>query len=118
MAQKLRGALSGTVYRHKQLYFIEACNSGHMATMSKKHDKVLSSITGNHVSGNIHWKEVESLLHHLGADLREGGGARVIVTLNGVEATLHRPHHGATMNKTSLHQLQQFLSAAGIPDLH
>ena len=82
--------------------------------MSKKHDKVLASIVDEHISGNLHWKEIESLLHHLGAELREGGGTRVLVTLNGMEITLHRPHHGATMNKTSIHQLRHFLAAAGL----
>jgi hypothetical protein len=82
--------------------------------MSKKHEKVLSSIFSDHVSANLHWREIESLLIHLGAELRESGGARVIVTLGGEEITLHHPHRGATMTKTSLHQLKNFLSAAGI----
>ena len=82
--------------------------------MSKKHEKVLSSIFSDHVSANLHWREIESLLTHLGAEIRESGGARVIVTLGGKEITLHHPHRGSTMTKTSLHQLKNFLSAAGI----
>ena len=82
--------------------------------MSKKHQKVLSSIFSDHVSANIHWREIESLLKHLGAELREAAGARVLVTLGGEEITLHHPHRGATMTKTSLHQLKNFLRAAGI----
>lgn len=82
--------------------------------MSKKHEKVLESIFSDHPSANVHWKEIESLLHHYGAELREAGGARLIVVLNGHETTLHRPHHGTTMTKPSLHQLRNFLQDAGI----
>ena len=82
--------------------------------MSKKHDKVLQTIFSDHPSGNMHWSEIESMLTHLGAELRESGGARVIVVLNSHEVTLHRPHHGATFNRPSLHQLRQFLHDAGV----
>ena len=82
--------------------------------MSKKHDKILKSIFSNQVSGNIHWKEIEALLIHLGAELDEGRGATVIARLNDHEFTLHRPHHGATMGKNELHNLRAFLAAAGV----
>ena len=84
--------------------------------MSKKHDKILSSLYSNKMSGNIHWKEVESLLLHLGADLTETRGATVTVKINGQFFTLHRPHHGSTMNKNELHHLRDFLTAAGLHD--
>ena len=84
--------------------------------MSKKHDKILQSLFSTQLSGNIHWKEIEALLIHLGAELVEGRGATVIVKLNDHEFTLHRPHHGATMSKNELHHLRNFLSAAGIVD--
>ena len=83
--------------------------------MSKKHDKVLQNLFSSQISGNIHWKEIEALLVHLGAELMEGGrGATVVARLNGREFILHRPHHGATMNKNELHQLRDFLTATGV----
>jgi len=82
--------------------------------MSKKHERVLAAIFADHPSGNIHWQEIESLLVHLGAELHESRGARVIVTLRGQEMTLHRPHHGASVGRAELHQLRQFLQAAGM----
>ena len=81
--------------------------------MSKKHDKVLASILGDHLSGNLHWKEIEALLDHLGAEFDAAHGARVVARLNGREITLHRPHHGAAVSKNELHHLAQFLRAAG-----
>ena len=37
--------------------------------MSHKHLHLLRTIFQDPVSGNIHWREVESLLHHLGAEV-------------------------------------------------
>jgi hypothetical protein len=82
--------------------------------MSKKHQKVLAAIFSDHPSSNIHWKEIESLLNHLGATFKEGTGASQIVTLNGVEFTLHRSPHNSTMSKSSLYQLRKFLESANM----
>lgn len=82
--------------------------------MSKKHEKILQNLFSTHMSGNIHWKEIEALLAHLGAELIEGRGATVTARLNGREYTLHRPHHGAAMGKNELHHLRDFLAAAGV----
>ncbi len=82
--------------------------------MSKKHEKILQSIFSSQVSSNIHWKEIEALFIHLGAELIEGRGATVVVRLNDQEFTLHRPHHGSTMSKNELHHVRAFLSATGV----
>lgn len=84
--------------------------------MSKKHQKVLSAIFSNHLSSNIHWKEIESLLSHLGAEYRECSGASLIAIIDGNEFTLHRGHHNSTMSKKSLHQLKRFLESVNISD--
>jgi hypothetical protein len=82
--------------------------------MSKKHEKVLAAIFSDHPSSNIHWKEIESLLEHLGASFREGRGAAQVVILNGVEFGLHRSPHNTTMSKSSLFQLRKFLESVNI----
>ena len=82
--------------------------------MSHRRDKLLHSILEEPVSGNIHWRDVESLLHHLGAELDATRGARVRVRLNGVEATLHRPHHSTVCSKQDVRHLRDFLIAAGL----
>ncbi len=79
--------------------------------MSKKHQKVLTAIYSDHPSSNIHWKEIESLLKHLGAEFRLGTGASVVVILQGQEFTIHRGHHNTTMSKLELHQLKKFLQS-------
>jgi hypothetical protein len=82
--------------------------------MSQKHQRVLSAIMQEPIGGNIHWREVESLLHHLGAQIEPGHGARMRVVLNGVEGTLHRPHHSGVCGKHDIRHLREFLASAGI----
>ena len=82
--------------------------------MSKKHQKVLTGIFSNHPSSNIHWKEIESLLKHLGAEFREGTGASTVAIIQGKEFTLHRGSHSSTLTKQSLHDLKKYLESVGI----
>jgi hypothetical protein len=82
--------------------------------MSHKQQRLLDAIFKDPVSGNIHWREVESLLKFLGAEFHEAHGARLRVILNGVEETMHRPHHGATLTKQDIRHLRQFFSNAGV----
>lgn len=85
--------------------------------MSRRHHRVLSAILTGPVSGNIHWREIESLLHHLGAHIEPGHGARMRVILNGIEGTLRIPHHSGVCDKNDVRHLRDFLVSAGI-DMH
>ena len=82
--------------------------------MSQKHKRVLSAIFQEPVSGNIHWREIETLLHHLGAIVQSSHGARVHVVLNGTEGTLHRPHHSSVCTKHEIRELRKYLASAGV----
>jgi hypothetical protein len=82
--------------------------------MSHKHDQLLSSVFHEPVSANIHWREVESLLHHLGAEIVPVHGARFRVALNGVEGFLHHPHHGNVCSRQDIRHLREFLVAAKV----
>jgi hypothetical protein len=62
--------------------------------MSHKHRNVLEAIFRDPVSSNIQWREVESLLTHLGATVEASHGARFRVLLNKHEFFVHHPHHG------------------------
>ncbi len=82
--------------------------------MSHKHDILLHAIFAGPVSGNVHWREVESLLAHLGAKVEPHHGASFRVTLNGVEGFLHRPHNSPTCTKQELRHVRDYLASAGI----
>lgn len=82
--------------------------------MSHKHAHLLRAIFTDPVSGNIHWREIESLLNHLGAQIETGHGARFRIVLNRVEFYLHHPHNSNTCSKQDIKLLREHLSHAGI----
>ena len=82
--------------------------------MSHKHLNLLRTIFQDPLSSNIHWREVESLLNHLGAAVEPTHGARFRVMLNRVEVCLHHPHHGNVCDKQTIKVLREFLGHAGV----
>ena len=82
--------------------------------MSHKHEQLIRSIFRDPVSANIHWREIESLLHHVGANLEPLSGARIRVRLNRMEGILHRPHQGSTLDRNAIQHLREFLARAGV----
>lgn len=82
--------------------------------MSHKHEHLLRTIFQDPINANIHWREVESLLHHLGASVEPGHGARFRVVLNRHEFTVHHPHHGNEMGRNDIRYLREHLAAAGV----
>ena len=82
--------------------------------MSHKQKRILKSIFAEPASGNLHWREVESLLRHLGAEVQSTHGARLTVKLNKVEGQLHRPHHSGALSKHDVRHLREFLAHAGV----
>lgn len=87
--------------------------------MSHKHAHLIQSIFHDPISGNIHWREVESLLIHLGAEMETLTGTRLRVRLNGMEQVLHRPHHSNVLSRQDVKFLREYLARAGItPSLY
>ena len=84
--------------------------------MSQKHKRILNSILQQPVSGNLHWKDVESMLVHLGASIEPGHGARMRIVLNDVQGSLHRPHHSGVCNKHDIRHLRDYLIQAGLDE--
>lgn len=82
--------------------------------MSHKHLHVLQAIFHDPVSSNIQWREVESLLLHLGAEIEPRHGARFRVVLNRHEFFVHHPHHGNEFGKPEVKQLRESLARAGV----
>lgn len=82
--------------------------------MSRRHANLLRTIFHDPPSGNVHWREVESLLKHVGAILEPVSGARVRVKLNRMEDVLHRPHHSNVLDISAIKHLREFLARAGV----
>lgn len=81
--------------------------------MSNKHRHTLESIYREPASSNVQWREVESLLHHLGAEVEPSHGARFRIVLNRHEFFIHHPHHGNEFTKQEVKHLRECLAAAG-----
>lgn len=87
--------------------------------MSHRHEQLIRAIFREQFSANIHWREVESLLHHLGATVEPLSGARVRVRLHGVEDVLHRPHHSNVLDRQGVRNLRTYLAHARVtPSLY
>lgn len=55
-----------------------------------RHEETLDQI--RRLNGGLHWKKVEALLKHLGAEVHEGSGSAATFVLDGVKLTVDRPH--------------------------
>ena len=94
-------------------------NVDEKAIMSHKHEQLIGAIFHDPISGNIHWREVESVLNHLGAQIDHLSGARIRVKLNGHEGILHRPHHSNVLDRQGVKHLREYLARARVtPSLY
>ena len=82
--------------------------------MNKKHQKTLEQIYQNPVQAGIAWKDIESMLGALGAEISEGRGSRVRIALNGIRAVFHRPHPHKETDKGAIISMRRFLKEGGI----
>jgi hypothetical protein len=82
--------------------------------MGPKHRRVLEAVFDELVRSNILWRDVEMMLCAAGAEISEGAGSRVRISLNGVRAVFHRPHPRKEAVKGAVKSLRRFLTAAGV----
>jgi hypothetical protein len=82
--------------------------------MIGRHRKTLNAIFADPVRANVPWSEIEALFVALGAQVSEGRGSRVRVSLNGVDAVFHRPHPQKETDRGALKSVRRFLSEAEV----
>ena len=80
--------------------------------MSKRHRRTPNVIFAQPISGNIKWRDVESLLKFSGAVISERAGSRVAAQLN--DRRVSSSHPSPNMDKGAVRDLQRFLENAGI----
>ena len=85
--------------------------------LSKKHGTILEAIFATPVKSNIIWKDIESLLLALGAELTEGNGSRIRIALNDIRAVFHRPHPRKEADKGAIVSMKRFLNTAGVKNV-
>ncbi len=81
--------------------------------MKRKHHGTLLAVYENPVRPNIAWRDIESMFAALGAEITEGAGSRVRMTLNVVRAVFHRPHPQKETDKGAVRSVRRFLFEAG-----
>ena len=84
--------------------------------MKSKHKETLKQIFKVPVQSGIIWKDIESMLKALGADVSEGRGSRVRIALNDVRAVFHRPHPKKETDKGAVVSMRRFLQEAGVDE--
>ncbi len=82
--------------------------------MNKKNKNTLAAIFENPIRSDILWKDIESLLNALGAEISEGRGSRIRIVLQGVRSVFHRPHPRKETDKGSVKSMRRFLIASGV----
>lgn len=82
--------------------------------MNRRQWRTLEAVFADPIPADVAWREVESLLVALGADISEGQGSRVRVALNGVRAVFHRPHPQKDVDRGAVRSLRRFLTEAGV----
>ena len=82
--------------------------------MSRHHTQLLRTIFHDPPNGNLHWRDVESLLRHVGAELEPASGGRLRVHLGRHEGFLHRPHHGQTLGASAVLHVRELLARGGV----
>ena len=82
--------------------------------MSHRHARTLQAVFAVPTRGGIAWRDIESLLRNLGAEISEGRGSRLRVCLNGILAVFHRPHPRKEACKGAVESVRWFLENAGV----
>ena len=82
--------------------------------MNKKHQKTLALIFKRPTSGNIQWKDIESLFIALGAQVIERAGSRVAVVLFNEVRIFHRPHPSPDTDKGAVASIRKWLESNGV----
>ena len=65
------------------------------------------------LNAGLHWKKVEALLKHLGAEAYEGSGSTVTFVLNGRKLTVDRPHPRRECGRGLVKRVRSFLEGLG-----
>ncbi len=82
--------------------------------MNSKQKRTLALVFKDRVSASMLWKDIESLLISVGADVIEGNGSRVRFHKDGVIASFHRPHPKKEAKPYQVRDARTFLKQLGV----
>ena len=82
--------------------------------MRRRHARTIARLFEQPVSGNIPWKDVESLFIALGAEVTQRAGSRIAVVLFDEVRIFHRPHPGPMTDKGAASSIRKWLEKNGV----
>ena len=77
--------------------------------MRRKSQRTLQLVFAHPASGNVLWRDIESLFIDLGAEVSEREGSRVAVILFGEVRVFHRPHPSPHTDKGAVASVRKWL---------
>lgn len=83
-------------------------------TMNNAARKTLIAIFHNPVSHTIEWRDIEKLMHTVGAKEVDGSGSRVRFVLNQIVLLIHRPHPEKEMKPYQIRDTRAFLEGVRV----
>ena len=82
--------------------------------MKRAHERTLEAVFAHPTSANIDWKDIESLLRGLGAEVTEREGSRVAIFLFHEVRVFHRPHPSPKTDKGAVVSVKKWLEQHGV----
>jgi hypothetical protein len=82
--------------------------------MKRSHQRTLSALFAHPTSANMPWKDIESLLQALGAEIGEREGSRVAVVWRREVRVFHRPHPSPHTDKGAVISMRKWLEQHGV----
>jgi HicA toxin of bacterial toxin-antitoxin, len=82
--------------------------------MRRANQRTLEAVFSHPTSANIAWKDIESLLVGLGAEVTEREGSRVAVVLFNEVRVFHRPHSSPKTDKGAVASVRRWLEQHGV----
>jgi hypothetical protein len=83
-------------------------------TMKRAHRKTLEAVLAHPTSANIAWKDIETMLMGLGAEVSEREGSRVAIVLFNEVRVFHRPHPSPHTDKGAVASVRRWLEQHGV----
>lgn len=82
--------------------------------MNSSQRRTLSILFSEPASTSLPWNNIEVLFKAVGAKVIQGRGSRVRFQLNGIMATVHRPHPQKEAKPYQVRDARRFLEQAGV----
>ncbi|MBE0591390.1 MAG: type II toxin-antitoxin system HicA family toxin [Gemmatimonadales bacterium] len=82
--------------------------------MRRKSQRTLQLVFARPTSGNVAWRDIESLFVDLGAEVMEREGSRVAIVFFGEVRVFHRPHPVPDTDKGAVASVRKWLEQHGI----